>query len=257
MEIQGHIKELLKRIRITIISFIVLFVASFVFAKPVVLWLLAQGEQGGIHVKYVYLYPQELFMQYFSMGILLAFVLCIPVLIYNVIRFISPAMEENKISLYVGAIFSELLFIGGVAFALIIMTPFVMSYFSEINTASGIPGMVSVEKYLGFIKSMTLAFGIVFEIPIVSVLFVQLGVLSTQTMKKIRPVVVVITFIVAAMITPPDILSQFMVAIPMLVLYQVSILLSTIIEKKKNKKNKKEVEKEPEHFGEESEASVC
>jgi sec-independent protein translocase protein TatC len=130
-------------------------------------------------------------------------------------------------------IFGLICFCIGVYFAYRIMLPFMLHFLISLSTGSGVTASISVQNYMTFLMTLFLIFGIVFELPVVSVLLTQMGLLKVEWMKKGRRVVIVVIFVIAALITPPDIVSQIMVAIPMIALYELSIILCTICQKLK------------------------
>lgn len=131
-----------------------------------------------------------------------------------------------------GVVFANILFYIGMTFAFKIVIPFIINYFYGVNDAVEVQGAVSVEKFISLIKGMLLGFGVVFEIPIISYLLGSIGIASSEKMRKYRKVVIVLAFIIGAFMTPPDVISQCMVALPTILLYEVSILLVKHIERK-------------------------
>jgi sec-independent protein translocase protein TatC len=117
-----------------------------------------------------------------------------------------------------------------------------LKFFITINNNSGIEAQVSIEKYLSLCLSILSMLGIVFEMPVLTILLTQLGFLKPEWLKKSRRIVIVVCFIMAAIITPPDVVSQVMVAIPMLGLFEISIIFSTMVRKRKDKAREKRQE---------------
>lgn len=234
---EAHFKELRKRVFTWAGSFIIVFLMACYYSKDILNLLLSYGERQNLSMQFAYLYPQEIFMQYLSISLSVAFLTTLPILILQIALFLMPAIDKKD---QIGAVFwfiaSVLLFYGGMAFAIFIMIPFVLTYFDGLNTDTVIKGMISVEKYISLLKMLIYSFGLAFEIPTITAVFTQLRILTPEIMKKIRPVMIVVIFTIAAFITPPDVLSQFMIAIPMVILYQISIAIcSKMIARRNNR----------------------
>lgn len=229
-----HLKELKQRVLTALIFFVAMFALCFYYAEDILEGILILGGD----MTFAYLYPQEVFLQYLNISILLAFLLAIPVITLEVTLFVIPAMEtqKEKRGLLTGAILADVLFYLGIVFALVIMIPFVLEYFAKVNAETSLIGAVSVEKYISLLKTLLLSFGVVFEIPILSAILAKAHILTPERMKKGRGISLVVIFILAALITPPDVISQCLVAIPMMVLYQVSIWITALITRKRGNK---------------------
>ena len=179
---------------------------------------------------YVFLAPQELLMQYFSIALLSGVCLTVPVILYHIWAFVHPGLRKNEDTLFLAAISSGLLcFVIGIIFAYKIMLPFMLHFLIGISAGTEIVATISVQNYISFLLTIFMIFGIVFELPVISVLLTQMGLLKVAWMRKGRRVLIVIIFVVAALITPPDIVSQIMVAIPMIGLYELSIIICSIL----------------------------
>lgn len=237
MTISGHVKELRNRIIICVTFFLLAFAVNMYFAEELLEILLQFGNTKDHSFDYVYLTPQEIILQYISISVVCALIESLPIIIANVILFILPVFErKQKLIMVIYVTIATLLFFCGMVFAYKLIIPYVMIYFATINNSSGIASAVSVASYMSLVKSLIIAFAIIFEIPIVSALLTSCGLLSPERMKQFRPAVVVIIFIIAAIITPPDIISQCGVGIPMVFLYQIGIGVSTLICRRKKRK---------------------
>ena len=171
------------------------------------------------------------------MSLVAAVCVSLPVILYEIWAFARPGLEKKESVLSILAIFFGLIcFVGGVIFAYKLMLPFMLEFLIGIRAGTDITASISVHNYISFLLTIFIIFGMVFELPVASVLLTQLGLIKVEWMKKARKVVVVVIFIVAAIITPPDIVSQIMVAIPMILLYQFSILLCWLLMKFRRKK---------------------
>jgi sec-independent protein translocase protein TatC len=237
MSLTGHLAELRNRVVICIVCLIVSFMVGLHFAPQFVNAMTDIGSAYGY--QYVYISPQELLMQYFSVALLVGVCITLPVIFYHVWAFIQPGLKKNENRMILSALlFGMICFVIGIIFAYKIMIPFMLYFLIDLSKGSEITASISVQNYMTFLLTIFMIFGIVFELPVVSVILTQMGLIKVSWMKKGTRVVIVIIFIVSAFITPPDIVSQIMVAIPMIGLYELSILISSIL--LKFRRNKKE-----------------
>jgi sec-independent protein translocase protein TatC len=173
------------------------------------------------------------FMVPMKVTFMAAFVLCLPWVLYQIWAFVAPGLYNHEKKLIFPLIVSStLLFFCGMAFAYYVFFPSVFQLMVKM-TPDGVKMFTDIEKYLSFVMTMFIAFGIVFETPVVVVTLVRSGIVSVAKLKEIRPYVFLGAFIVGAIFTPPDVLSQFMLAVPLYVLYEVGILAAGIIGGKK------------------------
>lgn len=156
--------------------------------------------------------------------LMVAFLVSLPHTLYQLWAFVAPALYQNEKRLILPLIVSStVLFFIGMAFAYFFVFPAVF-HFMEKVTPEGVSMATDIDKYLSFILGMFVAFGVSFEVPVVVVLLHRIGLVSLEKLKLARPYVIVATFAIAAVITPPDILSQTMLAIPMILLYEFGLL---------------------------------
>lgn len=239
MSLSGHLRELRNRVVICVMCLVFTFLVGLHFAPDLVGLLTGMGEQYGY--EYVYIAPQELLMQYFSVALIAALCIAFPVIAYNIWAFMKPGLRKNENFLIRAALICGLgCFIVGVFFAYYIMIPFMLHFLIDLSRGSDITASISVQSYLTFLFSIFLIFGIIFELPVMSVVLTQVGILKTDWMRKGRKLIIICIFVIAALVTPPDIVSQIMVAIPMIALYEVSILISSVLLKVRKKRQKEE-----------------
>lgn len=228
MSLTGHLTEMRNRLIICVVVFIA---ASLIFlsqAERLVSLLTDMGRVYGY--VYVFLAPQELLMQYFKVSLIASICITLPLILYEVWAFARPGLSRREnVATVLALVFGLLCFVIGVLFAYKITLPFMLHFLIKLNTTGDIAASISVESYINFLMTVFIIFGCVFEMPMLSVILSRLGILTPKLMRKGRPVVIVATFVIAAIITPPDVFSQVMVAIPMLGLYELSILLSAIV----------------------------
>ncbi len=242
MSLSGHLKELRNRIAISVIVLVVTFLIGLNYSPQLVDILTDMGTIYGY--EFVALEPAELLMQYFGLAFLIAIVLTFPLLIYQIWAFIRPGLKKNENKIFLLVItFGLICFIIGILFAYKVMLPFMLRFLINVGKDSVVTSSISIAKYITFLLTIFLIFGVVFEMPVVTVALTQLGLLKVEWLKKARKVVIIVIFVLSATITPPDIVSQVMVALPMIGLYQLSILISTVIGRnKKSDDAEKDVE---------------
>jgi sec-independent protein translocase protein TatC len=240
MGVVDHIREFRNRLFVIVIVFFVAMLICLKYAAPIV--ELLKIPSGGLY-SFIYISPSELFYQYIRVSIIGGIVVAAPVIIYELLAFASPGLNNTEKVFIRGILALGLIFfVLGVLFAYEILLPFMLKFFITINNNSGIEAQVSIEKYLSLCLSILSMLGIVFEMPVLTILLTQLGFLKPEWLKKSRRIVIVVCFIIAAIITPPDVVSQVMVAIPMLGLFEISIIFSTMVRKRKDKAREKRQE---------------
>lgn len=234
MTLSGHLRELRNRIVVVLLVLIAGVVICFANASPIVDLLTKMGEEYGY--VFVYLRPQELLMVYFSISLLGAVVLAFPVIAYEIFAFCSPGLKKTEKSMMLlGMIFGTMFFAVGVFFAYKITLPFMLRFLITFSTDVAVTASISIEEYTSFLLMVFTIFGVIFELPVLSVILTALGIVRPSWLISARKVMIVAIFFVAAIITPPDIVSQIMVAIPIILLYEFSILLSKFVYKMKHK----------------------
>jgi sec-independent protein translocase protein TatC len=164
---------------------------------------------------------------------LVAFLGALPVIMYQLWAFIAPGLYNHERQLILPIVTSSyLLFIAGMAFAYFLVFPTVFQFMALYNAPLGADMATDIDKYLSFAMTTFLAFGLTFEVPVVVVVLVKLGMVRIKKLKEIRPYVIVGAFVIAAIVTPPDVLSQLLLAIPLCILYELGIFVARFYEKK-------------------------
>jgi sec-independent protein translocase protein TatC len=232
MSIIEHLSELRKRIFVIVVVFLTVTVVGFNFCDDVVALLVGKAKIIGYEM--VYIAPGELFAQYIRLAIVGGIVLSSPVILFQTWLFIKPALKKNeKTTVFLSLMAGLVCFIIGALFAYFIVVPITLTFFMSVDSHQSVQATISIQNYISFVLTTLITFGIVFEMPVVTILLSELGLLKTVWLTKSRKVVIVAIFVIAAIITPSDVVSQILVAIPMLLLFEVSILLSKIIGKRK------------------------
>jgi sec-independent protein translocase protein TatC len=165
------------------------------------------------------------------------FIIAFPYVIYQFWQFVAPAMHENERKHAKGFIFiTSLLFFIGVIFGYYVVTPLSINFLGKYQVSEAVFNDFDLSSYIGLVRASVLASGLIFELPIVIYFLTKVGVVTPQFLKKYRKYALVIVLILSAIITPPDIVSQIIVAIPVLILYEVSIIISKVIYKQEQRK---------------------
>jgi sec-independent protein translocase protein TatC len=158
---------------------------------------------------------------------LVAFLIALPVVMYQLWAFIAPGLYQHERKLIVPLIVSSYsLFIFGMAFAYFLVFPTVFEFMASYNAPLGAEMSTDIDKYLSFAMNTFLAFGVTFEVPVVVVVLVRMGMVPLAKLREIRPYVIVGAFVISAVVTPPDVLSQLLLAIPMTLLYELGLLIA-------------------------------
>jgi len=165
-------------------------------------------------------------------GIILAF----PVVLWEFWKFFKPALKTNEARYAKGAVFaSSMLFFTGVCFGYFMLAPLSIHFLSSYEVSPDVINQINIRSYISTISSICLATGLVFELPIVAFFLTKIGIITPDFMRKFRKHAIVVIFVLAAIITPPDVFSQTLVAIPLLILYEVSILISAKVMRQKDR----------------------
>jgi sec-independent protein translocase protein TatC len=234
LNIIDHLDELRTRLIVTIAAFIIFFVVGFMYVEEIYKFITKD-----LDVKLIVLGPSDIIWVYFMIAAVIAVAGTIPVLATQIWLFIKPALKpyERRISLsYIPALF--ILFIVGMCFGYFVIFPTIMSFLIELS-GDMMATNFTAEKYFRFILTTTIPFGILFELPVVLMFLTSLGIINPYVLQKIRKYAYFILILVAIVISPPDVMSDFIVAVPLLFLYEISVNLSKIVYKRKVKKEKK------------------
>jgi sec-independent protein translocase protein TatC len=236
-----HLLELRSRLLRSIIAVLVIFIALAPFANQLYSWLagplISQLPKGASMIAIDVAAP---FFVPFKLTMLLAVVIAIPFLLYQMWAFVAPGLYKHEKRLAMPLLVSStLLFYTGMAFAYFAVFPIMFRFFAHA-TPAGVQMMTDIGAYLGFVSNMFLAFGAAFEVPVAIVLLTALGVISPPQLSKARPYVVVGAFVVAMILTPPDVFSQVMLAVPLLILFEAGLLVSRLVYRRRKEREESE-----------------
>ncbi|PKO54054.1 MAG: twin-arginine translocase subunit TatC [Betaproteobacteria bacterium HGW-Betaproteobacteria-2] len=230
----SHLIELRDRLMRIVIGLILAFLVLFPFAdqiytllaQPLLASLPAGGQMIATEVTTPFFVPMK-------MAMMAAFVISLPHTLYQVWAFVSPGLYAHERRFMMPLVIaSTLLFLMGMAFAYFLVFPVVFGFITGY-APEGVAVMTDIGRYLDFVITLFLAFGLAFEVPIAVIVLVGFGLVQISTLKEIRAYVIVCAFVLGAIFTPPDVISQFMLAVPLWLLYETGIFLAGFIGKRK------------------------
>jgi sec-independent protein translocase protein TatC len=232
----SHLIELRTRLLRAVVAVLVVFVVLFIYPGASIIYdllaapMLASLPEGTRMIATGVITP---FMVPVKVTMMAAFVISLPIVLYQAWAFVAPGLYKHEQRLALPLIVSSsLLFMAGMAFCYFVVFKSVFSFIASFAPQSITPAP-DIEAYLSFVMTMFLAFGVTFEVPVAVVLLVRMGIVTVQKLKDIRGYVVVGAFVIAAVVTPPDVVSQFMLAVPLCILYEVGILVARGIKPRK------------------------
>lgn len=220
-----HIDEFRKRLMVIVVFFIIAVAGSFFLAKPLIQFLQYDGEAENITLNAFNVIDPVLI--YLKVIIFIACVLISPVAMYQLWAFISPGLHSRERRVTLNYIpFAFLLMLGGISFAYFVLLPYVMKFMMNLSEDLGIAQTIGINEYFTFLFQLVIPFAIVFQLPVVLLFCSRLGILNPTTLVKVRKYAYFGLFVIAAFITPPDLLSHLFVTVPLFILYEISIIIS-------------------------------
>ena len=241
----AHLVELRTRLLNSVVAVLIVFVCLFPFASKLYTLLaeplLSKLPKGGQMIATDVTTP---FFVPLKVALMAAFLISLPYVLYQVWRFVAPGLyEHEKRLVWPLIIASTILFFCGMTFAYFVVFPIVFGFITA-SAPMGVAVMTDIDKYLSFVLTMFMAFGLTFQVPVAVVLLVRMGFVSVAKLREIRPYMVVGSFVIGAIFTPPDVVSQSMLALPLWLLYEAGILVAVWVGSKKPEEDKAEEEAE-------------
>ncbi len=237
-----HLIELRQRLIKSLIAVGIVFVIAFIFADEIFQILVIPYEKAaGVDekLKLIFTAPQEYFFAQLKIALFTAMFIAFPVIASQIYKFVAPGLYKNERSAFLPfLIATPILFLIGASLVFFIVMPLAMKFFLSMqlvgpNINTTIELLPKVNEYLGLIMTLIFAFGLVFQMPVVISLLARAGMVTEQGLKDKRKYAVVLSFVAAAVLTPPDPVSQIGLAVPSLLLYELSIYATRLIEKKR------------------------
>ena len=226
MSIIDHLTELRRRLIHCVVAVLVGSCITYAFDEEIMQFLLAPAG------KLYFMHPGEAFFSYAKVVLFSGFLLATPVVFYEIWRFFVPAFtRKERMVLGIMVPSSILLFYAGLAFSFFLIVPIGIKFFMGMGSEDLSP-LFSIEKYLDFIITFLLPFGLAFELPLVIIIMAAIGLVTSQQLKKYFRYVFFVSFIIGALLTPPDIISQITLALPLTVLYGISYLVVRFVLRK-------------------------
>ncbi|MBL7160759.1 MAG: twin-arginine translocase subunit TatC [Candidatus Aenigmarchaeota archaeon] len=220
-----HLDDLRSRIIKIIVFFGAFSVLGYILSGRIIRYLSESLLLKDLGVRLIVTHPVEFFYTELNVAVFVGFVLSLPIIAYYIYGFLKPGMskkERKAVKVSVPAFAG--LFVIGVLFAYFVILRVVIWFFSELAMTGGVENLWGIGNFISFVFLTCISLGIVFQLPAVSLLLVRLGVISIETLKENRGFVIVGVFLLSALITPPDPLTQVLVALPMVILFEISIL---------------------------------
>lgn len=243
-----HLMELRTRLIWSIAAFFIAFIACFIFAKHIFNYLVYPYKLavGWAHLdvekaQLIYTAPQEFFFTQVKVAMFGGLVIAFPIIAAQIYKFVAPGLYKNERQAFLPfLIASPILFLMGGALVYFFFTPMVMWFFLSMQQAPGhdevaISLLPKVSEYLSLIMTLVFSFGLVFQLPVITTLLARVGLLTSQWLAEKRKFAIVLAFVVAAVLTPPDPMSQIGLALPTILLYEISIYAAQLVERQRSK----------------------
>ncbi len=253
----SHLIELRDRLLRVVLVVLVIFLALFTFAgdlysllaEPLLIHLPQGSSMIATEVASPFLTP-------FKLAMMAAIFISMPFLLYQLWAFIAPGLYKHEKSLAFPLLFSSIiLFYLGMVFAYFVVFPLMFAFFTGI-ALEGVTMMTDITKYLDFVLKMFFAFGMAFEVPIATILVISTGMTTADKLAEKRPYIIVVAFVFGMLLTPPDVVSQMLLAVPMWILFELGLIFSRILMRKRVRLAKEREEQEEKELNDEFEQAI-
>ncbi|MCK4272099.1 twin-arginine translocase subunit TatC [bacterium] len=235
-----HLEELRWRILKSLAVVVILSIVAYIFSKDLLNLLIKPVPPD---IQLIFITPTGAFLVSIKVAIIFGLMGSLPVIFYQTWQFIFPGLLKSEIKMAVVLVLSATVcFLLGATFAFFVILPFGLRFLFSFQTVQLVP-MPDISSYIGFAGRLFLAFGIVFELPLLSFILSKMGVLTPAFMRRQRRYAVVVIFIAAAILTPPDVITQVMLATPLILLYEISVWISAAVCKAQKQKGKTTLQK--------------
>lgn len=229
-DLKPHIADLRKRLMISVGTLIVMFFVCFTFYEPILGWMMVPIEAVlPSNSQMVAVEIQETFFTALKVAFFTGFIFSLPIIFWQMWLFLAPGLYEHEKKLVIPFVFfATLMFLIGASFAYYVVVPFGFEFLINFGSAV-VTVLPSIGKYVGFFTKLLFGFGIAFELPVITFFLAKIGLVDDRMLKDFFKYAVVIIFIVAALLTPPDVLTQFLMAGPLILLYGISIYIAKVV----------------------------
>ena len=240
-DLKPHIADLRKRLVISSITVVIMFFACFSFYEPILEWMMAPVKHAlPAGTSMIAVEIQETFFTAMKVAFFGGFIISLPVIFWQLWLFLAPGLYDHEKKLVVPFVFfATLMFLLGASFAYYIVVPIGFDFLIAFGN-SVVSVLPSIGKYVWFFTKLMIGFGIAFELPVITFFLAKIGIVNDQMLKDFFRYAVVLIFIISAILTPPDVISQVLMAAPLLILYGVSIYIAKVF----NPAQKEEEEEE-------------
>ena len=254
----SHLVELRDRLLRAVLFILIIFLGLFSFsnelysllAEPLLVHLPQGSSMIATEVASPFLTP-------FKLAMVTAIFISMPFILYQLWAFVAPGLYRHEKSLAFPLLFSSIiLFYLGMVFAYYVVFPLMFSFFTGI-TLEGVTMMTDITKYLDFVLKMFFAFGMAFEVPIATILVISMGMTTAEKLAEKRPYIIVVAFIAGMLLTPPDVVSQMLLAIPMWILFEFGLIFSRLLTRKRERLAKEQEEQEEKDLDDEFEQAIA
>lgn len=254
----SHLVELRDRLLRAVLVVLIIFLALFTFsnelysllAEPLLIHLPTGSSMIATEVASPFLTP-------FKLSMMTAIFIGMPFILYQLWAFVAPGLYKHEKSLAFPLLFSSIiLFYLGMVFAYFVVFPLMFQFFTGI-ALEGVTMMTDITKYLDFVLKMFFAFGLAFEVPIATIIVISTGMSTAEKLANKRPYIIVVAFIAGMLLTPPDVVSQMLLAIPMWILFELGLIFSRILTSKKARLDKEREAKEEQELDDEFERAIA
>jgi sec-independent protein translocase protein TatC len=238
MPLLDHLIELRKRLIYALLSFFAVFFVSFYFAKPIFSFLIQPALQDGYKMQVLDIF--EFFFVTVKLSAFLSLIVGFPLIAAQIWAFVAPGLyRQEKRAFLPFLVATPFMFYAGCAVMYYVVMPYVINFMLTVYAPEDVEKNLRASDYLERVLQLVFAFGFAFEMPVLLVLLVRVGIASSQGLREKRRYAIVICFVVAAVLAPPDVVSQIALAIPLLAFYEISILIGAWIERKRDAEDKK------------------
>lgn len=228
-DIKPHIADLRKRLVISGITLIVMFFACFAVYEPILEWMMAPAKAvlpAGTSM--VAIEIQETFFTALKVSFFSAFLVSLPVIFWQIWLFLAPGLYEHEKKLALPFVFfATLMFLMGASFSYYVVVPYGFDFLIAFGS-SVVTVMPSIGKYVGFFTKLLFGFGVAFELPVITFFLAKIGLVDDKSLKDFFKYAIVLIFVFSALLTPPDVLTQFLMAGPLIILYGISIYVAKV-----------------------------